>query len=348
MTARDFNDVLMEDGQEAKERAFDNSRTRYQPNGHGATSPAEGDVDPDLARVNSRYAVVRVGGKTRVMSFEESPAHRGAMVPVYSTLADFKAFHNKHRKIVEKENGGTERMGLGKWWVEHEGRRQYEGVVYEPGASEDATRGKLNLWAGFGCKPREGDCLLYLEHLRNNVCSENPEHAEYLLNWMAYGVQYPGRRAEVAVVLRGREGTGKGIAVKHYGELFGAHYVHVSQASHLTGHFNAHLQQCSVLFADEAFFAANRSHEGILKALITEDTLMIEPKGVDSFPVRNCLHIIMSSNESWVIPAGADARRFLVLDVSDRHKQDTAYFGAVARQMENGGREALLHFLLNR
>ena len=72
-----------------------------------------------------------------------------------------------------------------------------------------------------------------------------------------------------------------------------------------------------MLFADEAFFAGDRSHESILKALITEETLMIEPKGVDPFAVRNCLHLIMSSNNDWVIPAGADARRYFVLGVSD-------------------------------
>jgi len=239
-------------------------------------------------------------------------------------------------------------VGLGAWWINHEDRRQYAGVVYEPGASEAATRDKLNLWQGFGVKAKAGKCDLYFDHLKNNVCSGNTEHFGYLVSWMAHAVQNPGQRAEVAVVMRGKEGTGKGVAVKHFGQLFGAHYVHVSHASHLTGHFNAHLQQCSVLFADEAFFAGDRSHEGILKALITEDTLMIEPKGLDSFPVRNNLHILMSSNSDWVIPAGADARRFFVLTVSDAKKQDIAYFAAIAKQMENGGREALLHHLLRK
>lgn len=148
--------------------------------------------------------------------------------------------------------------------------------------------------------------------------------------------------------MQGKEGTGKGVTAKEFGRLFGAHFRHISQAGHLTGHFNAHLQQCSVLFADEAFFAGNRSHEGILKALITEETLIIEPKGLDAFAVRNCLHLIMSSNAEWVIPASADARRYFVLAVADHHKQDHAYFAAITREMDNGGREALLYELLNR
>jgi len=64
--------------------------------------------------------------------------------------------------------------------------------------------------------------------------------------------------------------------------------------------------------------------------------------------VRNGLYVLMASNSEWVIPAGADARRYFVLEVADTVKQDTAYFGRLARQMREGGREALLHFLLTR
>jgi hypothetical protein len=184
--------------------------------------------------------------------------------------------------------------------------------------------------------------------LRNNICAGIEEHSEYLLNWMAFAVQHPDRQGEVAVVLRGKEGTGKGMAAKQFGRLLGAHFRHIVHAKHLTGHFNAHLQHCSVLFADEAFFAGDRSHESILKALITEETLLIEPKGMDPFPVRNCVHLMMSSNSDWVIPAGADARRYFVLNVGDAHIQDLEYFAAIAKQMDNGGREAFLHHLLSR
>jgi hypothetical protein len=56
----------------------------------------------------------------------------------------------------------------------------------------------------------------------------------------------------------------------------------------------------------------------------------------------------MSSNADWVVPAGADARRYFVLNVSDAQMQKTDYFAAISKQMENGGREALLQFLLHR
>src|SRR5206468_12300421 len=50
----------------------------------------------------------------------------------------------------------------------------------------------------------------------------------------------------------------------------------------------------------------------------------------------------------WVIPAGPDERRFLVLDVDPKHRQDTAYFGRMVEQMEQeGGLAAMLYDLLD-
>jgi hypothetical protein len=293
--------------------------------------------------MNSKYAVVKIGGKTRVVSLEASPACPGSMVPVFPTIPDFCAFHAKRKKEIAAPDGSAKRIGIGRWWIDHEERRQFDAIVYAPNVVDDS---KLNLWTGFGCKPKAGDCGLYQAHLHENICGGNTEYSEYLLGWMAYAVQHPERQGEVAVVLRGKEGVGKGVLAKEFGRLFGSHFKHIN-AKHLVGHFNAHLQHCSVLFADEAFFAGDRSHESVLKGLITEETILVEPKGVDSYSVRNCIHLIMSSNSDWVVPAGADARRYFVLDVSAAHMQDHKYFAAIARQMDYGGRAALLHYLRN-
>jgi hypothetical protein len=81
--------------------------------------------------------------------------------------------------------------------------------------------------------------------------------------------------------------------------------------------------------------------------LVTEEQLVIERKGIDAEPQPNFVHLIMASNERWVVPAGAWDRRFFVLDVSKEHMRDTAYFQRIQSQMDNGGREALLHMLMN-
>jgi hypothetical protein len=102
-----------------------------------------------------------------------------------------------------------------------------------------------------------------------------------------------------------------------------------------------------VLFADEAFFAGDKQHEGVLKGLITELTLPVEGKYMDVVFVRNMLHVYMSSNSDWVVPASHDERRYFMLDVLDTHLGDRPYFNALYRQMEEGGLAAMIHDMLH-
>jgi hypothetical protein len=339
----DANDISRKDGLEALRAVFDTEKPRRGERRKQSVAIATTSSDPDLDKMNKKYAVVQVGGKVRVIFFEED--EDGRKLPVYQSIADFRAFHAKQRKSLSEARGGTREVGVGDWWIGHPDRRQFEAVVYTPNQSDPR---RLNLWQGFQCDSERGNCSLYLKHVADNICAGNAEHFAYTMNWMAHCVQHPGTLANVAVVLKGKEGVGKGVFVHSLGQLFGAHYRQVFHGRHLTGNFNAHLQMCSLLFADEAFFAGDRVYESVLKALITEKTIQIEPKGLDLHSVRNCLHIIMASNSDWVVPAGADARRYFVLDVADTQKQNVEYFVAIEKQMKAGGLEALLHELLNR
>jgi hypothetical protein len=72
--------------------------------------PAPGHlIDSDLSEMNQKYAVVRIGGKTRVVWFEEAAAYPGCKVPVFSTISDFCAFHAKRKKFVIGTTAGNEK-----------------------------------------------------------------------------------------------------------------------------------------------------------------------------------------------------------------------------------------------
>ena len=128
-------------------------------------------------------------------------------------------------------------------------------------------------------------------------------------------VQRPDEQGETAIVMRGVEGCGKGILARAIYRLLGQHALAISNAKHLVGNFNGHLRDCVFLFADEAFFAGDKQHVSVLKSIITEDTLTIEGS-TNAVQAPNYLHIMLASNELWVVPAGLQSRRWLVTDVS--------------------------------
>lgn len=312
-------------------------------------SAKEFTVEPMLKEINDDYSLVEdVGGKSRVVKESYNPAMRRSDIS-YLMVDGFKQVWNNRFVTVMEPKGPKAVLtpvekGAGAWWMTHPNRRTYSRVIFAPNEIHD---GCLNLWRGFACEARPGNCDLYLEHLRRVICREHVENYNYLIRWMAFAVQFPGEIPEVAIVLRGEQGTGKGTAVKYHGELFGCHFKHITNPKHVTGQFNGTLEDAVVVFADECFIPGSKEHESNQKTLISEKTINLEKKGIDVSEGRNCTHLWMATNEGWAAPVEHDDRRYFILDVSNEERCDTGYFGAIAEQMDNGGREALLHYLLN-
>lgn len=285
-----------------------------------------------VKELNKCHAHVMVGGKARILHIKTDPDH-GWNIHEFYQQADFKS-HYANRKV----RVGKHVKSAGQLWLSHPDRRSYDGVTFNPnGASE----GYYNLFQGFPVEPVRGDCGLYLDHIYNNICKGYDELYDY-------AIQNPGRRPGVALVIRGKQGVGKGVFVNEFARLFGPHAIQVTQSSHLVGNFNAHLRDKLLVFADEAFWAGDKRAEGALKALVTEDNMPIEMKGVDVQNAPNFVRLIMASNNDWVIPASVDQRRFVVMEAGTARMQDSAYFKALRDQMEQGGRKALMQFLIDR
>jgi len=301
--------------------------------------------DPNLRIMNERHAIIgNIGGKCRVIEeVEDDIMNRSRL-----TISSFEDLRNRYSHMMvevgQDKEGKAVRIPLGKYWLSHPRRRQFDYMRFMPQGDKP---GVYNLWRGFSVEPKPGDCSLYLNHIRDNVCGGNEGYYDYYVKWMARAVQNPASQGEVAIVMRGGKGVGKSIVAKIFGSLFGRHYLHVANPSHLVGNFNAHLRDVICLFADEAFFAGDKRHESVLKMLVTEDSIPIEQKGVDVETYPNYVHLMMAANDPHVIRASGDERRYFVLEVGDAAKQNKKFFGDMMRQMNNGGLEALLFFLQN-
>jgi hypothetical protein len=303
-----------------------------------ASGSSKDDPDAVLAEFNTHYAVVNEAAKSRVYA----ERYDRTLKRYYHDRMSFDDFRNLN---LNRYVADGDRKPAAPWWLRHPDRREYlGGVVFDPTGQHAAN--ELNLWRGFNYEPKQGDWSLMRDHIRDVVCGGNEKYFTYLMGWLAYAVQHPERQGEVAVVMRGVEGCGKGTLARAFCDLFGQHGLHISNAKHLVGAFNQHLEGCVALFADEAFFAGDKQHVSVLKAIITEPHLTIEGKYRNATQAPNRLHIMMASNDAWVVPASLEARRFFVLDVLDTVKNDQTYFGRIWDQMEAGGYAAMLHDLL--
>jgi hypothetical protein len=316
--------------------------------------PTDNNADEQrqvLNELNRDNCVVLDGARALVLRFERDKRDIGGEsyvydVPVFLRPADFRMLYlNRKIEVGRTKDGQPILLDIGGWWLGHRDRRQYRGVTFVP-AGPQVIDGKINLWRGWGVEPKQGEWGLMRKHIRDVLAAGNKEVDEYIVKWLAWAFQHPAEQAEVAIVFIGDRGTGRGTVGRALCRIFGQHAVHLSSPEQLTGRFNAHLRQCSFLFADEAYGPKDKSAEGQLQRLVTEDTLTIEAKGRDTVEQANRLHVMFASNNDWVIPAGAHERRFVVQRVAETYRQKSAWFKPLYAEMKAGGLAAMLYDLL--
>lgn len=320
---------------------------------YNMTVPAEAWVE----WMNGQFTVMTslgASGKVRIAYWIDDATSAAARHPRQSLVLQGKddfLLKLKHTtgfiegKVDEK--GAPDRVAIAPWWLQRFDRAEATRLCFRPDLpARGRVNGQMNLWRGYGIAPAAGDWSLLREHLRAYVARGDETHFDYIVRWMAWVLQNPGERADVVLVFKGTKGSGKNTAFDSLCMMLGQHGKAVANPKHFTGNFNAHLQDCALLFANEAIPPNDKAAEGVLKSLVTDGTLAIERKGVDVEHAENCLSVCMASNERWCVPASLDERRFAVFEIDPDGRRDVVYWTALHRQLDEGGRAAMLHDLL--
>jgi hypothetical protein len=234
------------------------------------------------------------------------------------------------------------------FWMKHPLRHQ-RNIVFRPGGVTESD--EHNLWQGFGVAPRKTRrrILSLLRHIWKVICRSDKDKFRYLIRWLAWAVQHPDKAAGVVVVLKSRkQGTGKTTLGWVMLQIFGPrHGALVDDKERLLGRFNDWLEPVCFVLAEEILWAGDPRTADRLKSFITADTIQIERKHGGIRQILNRLHAILTTNHDHAIPAGVGDRRFFVLDVSDEHACDKAWFDRLYQDLNNGGVGEFLDFLRN-
>jgi hypothetical protein len=275
----------------------------------------------------------------------------------YGTLVDGEWIMQAKNSLVARYEAEKEKNpNTGKWqpiitfWLGWSGRKAYEKVTFVPGGPTVVGGKLLNLWRGWGVEPKEGDWSLMKKHLFEVVCKGRLPQYEYVMDWMAWGVQNPERPEEVALVLIGLKGAGKTMVGEFLIRIFGHHTFQINTSEDLTGKFNAHAENCVFLLADDQSWRGVRFKDGIgrVNSMITSSVLQVEKKGFDKILVPNRLHIMLTAEPGWAFPAGPNERRYAPFDVSPAKLRNWEYFKALRAELEGDGPAAALFELQRR
>lgn len=293
-------------------------------------------IDDPIDLMNEQFAVIPIG-KNCFISDENIDPATGLRRVSFLTRQAFDLL------MMNRLPTDDSFSHLGSQWLAHERRKEYEGVEFNPCGS---THRYLNLFRGFPIKPQPGSTERWWHFVKEVICQGNLEAYQYVRRWLAHIFQRPAELPGTALVLRGRQGSGKNTFADTIGCLLGQHYVEVHTMEQVTGRFTGHLKHAIVVHANEAIWGGSKQQQGTLKGMITDPMVTIEQKGIDQLQIRNYRRLIVSSNEVWAVPADLDDRRFVFLNVSAARCNDRIYFDALYEELKSGGYAAILHDLL--
>lgn len=311
--------------------------TRHHFNTHDDLDPTNVPEDPDAANAwfGERFFVLVEQGIPVVAHWINDRFFNHTRLQRIS-FENFKKWYSNAKVNVIVKSGEVKQFPAAALWLNSkQDRHTFTNVTFDPHA--EPTPDTLNLFTGFPYPALDtsADTAMLHEHICEILAEGNEEYYRYIMAWTARSFLEINKPGEVALVFKGLQGTGKSWFGHLLLRLAGNHGLHISNAKHLIGNFNAHLDGVSHLFADEALWAGDKAHLGILKSLLTERVLMIEAKYMTPVLRPNFLHVVMASNEDWVVPKAIDDRRFAVFEVSDKRRGDHKYFEELFRLSED-------------
>lgn len=250
---------------------------------------------------------------------------------MYAQVTGFKGINNFNVRWMDGERMRSEKFGK---LITKCKQRRYAGIGCFPDQALHTTRRRVfNIWPGFRASRVQVDeskiqeILFVLREIWANGCERT---FRYLVSWFRFLVAHPADMTKVALFLLSKEGAGKNFITEFLTSyVLGTALVYVYTGikefteKHDTNKYGKKLLVCNEMAATPYAF---RNNFDIIKPIISDPFLSVNPKGGTIFQVQNISNTIMTSNNRDSLYLQAGGRRYTCIQVSDErtgneHKQ---------------------------
>lgn len=294
--------------------------------------------------LDSLYYLMHDGSQTYTVSKEYLEFRKGALVTQSENYAAMTI--NNHHEAYDICLVGK-RPVLQVWYKEKLADGDHvKGIRFYPGTSEQVVEEHgtryVNGFTGWKYESRmSGSCELFKTYIMEVLCANDKSAYEYIWNFLSHMIQFPQEKPNVALLFRGKKGTGKSFMFTMLQELLGGldgYAYSVNSSATFSGSYNGQYAIGRLaLFVHEWEITKSRAIENRVKSFITEDKIDVNIKYVKNFAAANYTRVMGATNHNHIWNTSEDERRISVFNVSEEHIQDIAYFAAIAAELSNGG-----------
>ena len=175
--------------------------------------------------------------------------------------------------------------------------------------------------------PQNENIKFLLNHLKI-LCDNNENDFMYFLKWIAQMFQYPDKKT-VAIYFISEEGAGKGTLLHLLKRLMGDNKIFSTSnpKQEIFGQFNPLMQNAFLVNFNEVDKKDLFNSKGKLKELITDPTITISKKGIDSFEINSFHRCLITTNPTpdgeEPITTSKGSRRDVIIRCSDQLTKKT-------------------------
>jgi len=214
-------------------------------------------------------------------------------------------------------------------WLDDATIRRYDNYVFKP-PNNSVEDYEYNSWVDFkinNVSVEEDETIInrWLEYMKNLFDDDNV--VQYIIAYFANRLQNPASRNKVCIVLYGEEGDGKNRLYDIFKNIFGeTYFTELESAKQMFGAHSCIEKEKLFVCVNEAKGKDNYENSDILKARITTDTLMINPKGIQEFKIENYCDYIMTTNNANAVNIHDKSRRFLLVETTSFYSRNSEFF----------------------
>ena len=172
----------------------------------------------------------------------------------------------------------------------------------------------------------------FLDYCNNLFNDENV--INFILSAFAYRIQYPAKRTYVCIIIYGEEGDGKNRFIDLFNNIFGDNYfAQLDTAKKLFGTHSCIEKEKLFVCVNEAKGKDNYENSDLLKARITTNKLIINPKGIQEFQIDNYCDYLMTTNNENAVNIHDKSRRYLYLETTSHYRGNAEFFSKFSNEI---------------
>lgn len=239
-------------------------------------------------------------------------------------------------------------------WKNSENKRVVidERVVFDPSETVDAET-HVNLFGGWPLEPKADDAavqpvLRLLEYICGEAEASYTPITDWVLRWIALPLQKPGAKMATAIVMHGPDGAGKNLFWSVVAKIYGEYSTQIGQRE-LESQFNGWASRKLFILANEVVSPAEANQlVGQLKALVTEETIQVNEKGLPLRTEANLANFTFFSNNLVPLKVFGNDRRQMVIKTPHPHPDGKDFYAPIATACKaEATAQALYQYLLD-